>query len=173
MQGSWLQTLLPLTIIGFVMFRRWKALATPRPLQPRAMWIVPTLYAVLVGAMLWAMPPSSTGWAVFALGGLAGGVVGWQRARLLKLHIDPESGAVMIRQSPAGLAVIAGIFVLRRLFVPPQGSQGGNAVVKGAHPALPLATDALLGFALGTIVGYRIELWRRAKELRGSAAVTG
>lgn len=164
-QGGWLQTLLPLGIIGLVMLRRWKSMSVARPLKHRAMWIVPVIYAALVAVMLWAMPPSPQGWALFALGTLAGGAVGWQRARLLHLHLDPESGAVMVRQSPAGLAVIAGIFVLRRLFIP---NQQGGPPIKGAHPALPLATDALLGFALGTIVGYRIELWRRARELRAA-----
>ena len=131
------------------------------------MWIVPVLYSALVGFMLWAMPPSIAGWEVFAGGAIVGGIIGWQRARLMHLHIDETSGAIMLRQSPAGLAVIVGIFLLRRLFLP---SQAGGQVAGGTHPALPLLTDGLLGFALGMILGYRIELWRRARHLRAQAA---
>ncbi len=165
-QQQWLQ-ILPFVIIALVIWRRWKGMSVARPLKPAQMWIVPVLYSVLVGFMLWAMPPSIAGWEVFAGGAILGGIVGWQRARLMHLHIDETSGAIMLRQSPAGLAVIVGIFLLRRLFMP---QQAAGQVAHGAHPALPLLTDGLLGFALGMIVGYRIELWRRARDLRAKAA---
>lgn len=158
-QGIWVQ-LLPLAIIALVFWRRWKAMGVARPLRTGRMWIAPVLYALLVALMLWAMPPAPAGWALFFGGVLIGGAVGWQRARLLHLHV--EEGTVMVRQSPAGLAVILGIFVLRRVFLP---AQRGGTAPHGAHPALPLATDALLGFALGSVIGYRLELWRRAKQL--------
>lgn len=165
MQKQVLIQLLPLAIIALVFWRRWKSMGTARPLRTGRMWIAPVLYAALVALMLWAMPPAQAGWLLFAGGMLVGAAVGWQRARLLHLHVDQASGMVMVRQSPAGLAVILGIFLLRRVFVPAQ--RGGTAMA-GTHPALPLATDALLGFALGSIIGYRIELWRRARELRAA-----
>jgi hypothetical protein len=170
-QPMWTQ-ILPFAIIALVIWQRWKGISVPRPLKVGQMWIVPVLYSALVGFMLWAMPPSIAGWEVFAGGVLLGSIIGWQRARLMHLHIDDTSGAIMLRQSPAGLAVIVGIFLLRRLFLPSQGggAQSGGPVVQGAHPALPLLTDGLLGFALGMIVGYSIELWRRAIDLRVKAA---
>lgn len=163
--GGWLQTLLPFAIIAIVFARRWKQMAVARPLKLTRMWIVPLIYGLLVGVMLWAMPPSAMGWALFAGGLLGGSALGWQRARLMQLHLDPESGAVMIRQSPAGLAVIVGLLLVKRLALPAQPGQGAAA---HAPHALPLATDALLGFALGMILGYRIELWRRAKALHAA-----
>lgn len=165
-QQQWMQ-ILPFAIIALVIWRRWKSMSVARPLRTAQMWIVPVLYSALVGFMLWAMPPSIGGWEVFGGGVIFGGIVGWQRARLMHLHVDEASGAIMLRQSPAGLAVIVGIFLLRRVFVP---SQGSAPVAQGAHPALPLLTDALLGFALGMIVAYRVELWRRARALRPVAA---
>ncbi|MEO7248348.1 MAG: DUF1453 domain-containing protein [Novosphingobium sp.] len=162
---QWLQ-LLPFAIIAFVMWRRWKSMAVAKPLKLQRMWIVPTLYTVLVCAMLWAIPPSLAGWELFLAAVIGGGGIGWQRARMMHLHIDEGTGALMIRQSPAGLIVIVGIILARRMFVPSQANGGPAAA--GAHPALPLATDALLGFALGMIVGYAIELWRRAKDLRAA-----
>ena len=165
-QPAWAQ-ILPFVIIALVIWRRWKGMSVARPLKPAQMWIVPVIYTALVGFMLFVMPTSTAVWEYFAGGVIAGGIIGWQRARLMHLHIDETSGAIMLRQSPAGLFVLVGIFLLRRFFVP---SQAGGPVVKGAHPALPLITDALLGFALGMIVGYRIELWRRSKALRSATA---
>ena len=160
-QQQWMQ-LLPFAIIALILWRRWKNLGVAKPLSLKRLVIAPLVYAVLVGFIFRAMPPSIGGWEVFALGVVIAGLVGWQRARLMHLHRDEATGQIMQRQSAAGLAVFIGIFLLRRVFVP---SGSDDAVVQGAHPALPLLTDALLGFALGVIVGYRIELWRRARAL--------
>lgn len=163
-QQQWLQ-LLPFAILAFVMWRRWKSMAVAKPLKMGRMWIAPAIYVALVAAMLWAMPPSLAGWELFAAGVIGGGVIGWQRARMMHLHVDEETGALMIRQSPAGLIMILGLIVVRRFLIP---SDAGGPTAPGVHPALPLATDALLGFALGMLTGYAVELWRRAKELRAA-----
>ena len=164
-QQQWMQ-LLPFAMIALVIWRRWKGMSIARPLKVGQMWIVPVLYTALVGFMLWAIPPSIAGWEAFSGGAILGGIVGWQRARLMHLHIDETSEAVMLRQSPAGLAVVLGIFLMRRFFMP---QQAAGQIAPGPHLALPLLTDGLLGFALGMIVCYRIELWRRARVLRAKS----
>ncbi len=161
---QWLQ-LLPFAIIALVMWRRWKSMSVARPLKTGRMWIAPAIYVLLVGAILWGMPPSLAGWELLAVGLIVGGVVGWQRARMMHLHLDETSGALMIRQSPAGLIMIVGLIVVRRFLIP---TDAGGPAASGVHPALPLATDALIGFALGMLTAYALELWRRAKELRAA-----
>ena len=165
-QGSWLQTLLPFVIIAIVMLRRWRSIDTPVPVRPGRLWIMPAVLLGVITAMLYALPPSPVGWLVFGASLLVGGAVGFQRARLMRLHLDEGSGAVMMRQSPAALLFIIALFLFRRLIMP-QG--GAEPVGAAAHPALPLATDAALGFALGMVIGMRIELWRRAKALQAAA----
>ena len=161
-----LAQLLPVAIVALVFWRRWRSMSRSRPLRTASMWIAPALYVALVGGILWAMPPVALGWLLFAGALVAGCALGWQRARLLHLHI--EGGTVMMRQSLAGLAVIIGIFAARRLYMASGGGAGGSG--PGMHHALPLATDALLGLALGSVVGYRIELWRRARALAAGHA---
>jgi hypothetical protein len=127
------------------------------------MVVLPIVYGVLVAVMFAAMPPSATGWLVFAGGVVLGAAVGWQRARLMRLHLDPETDRVMIRQSPAALILLVVVAGLRQL-VRPTATAAGHA----AMPASALLfTDGLVGFALGMIVAQRVELWRRAKALRG------
>lgn len=164
-QGGWLQTVLPFAIIAFVMFRRWKNIDKPVALRTGRMWIMPALLGVLIGVMLYAMPPAPLGWGVFALGVVIGGAVGWQRARLMRFHLDEETGAVMVRQSPLAFLFIIALFMARRLLIPGREAQAAGQV---ASTGLPIVTDALLGFALGMIIGMRIEMWRRAKALRAA-----
>jgi hypothetical protein len=95
---------------------------------------------------------------------LLGAGVGWQRARLMRLHFDPDSGQVMISHSPAALILLIVLAGLRRLIRPPTGLATGHAAV--SESAL-LLTIGLTGFALGMIVAQRAELWRRAKMVRG------
>ncbi len=165
MQGGWLQTILPFVIIAVVMARRWKNIDKPVALRTGRMWIMPAILTAVIGAMLYAMPPAPLGWGVFALGGVIGGGVGWQRARLMRFHLDEESGAVMVRQSPLAFLFIVALFLARRLLIPGREAQAAGQV---ASTGLPLVTDALLGFALGMIIGMRIEMWRRAKALRAA-----
>lgn len=164
-QGGWLQTLLPFAIIALVMWRRWKNIGTPMPLRTGRMWIMPAVLTAVIAAMLYALPPAPLGWGVFALGFVIGGAVGWQRARLMHFHLDPETGAVMMRQSPLAFLFIVALFMARRLLVPGRSAQASGEV--SSH-GLPLFTDALLGFALGMILGMRLEMWRRAKMLRAA-----
>lgn len=164
-QGGWLQTVLPFAIIAFVMFRRWRNIDKPVALRTGRMWIMPAILTAVIGAMLYAMPPVPLGWGVFALGLVIGGAVGWQRARLMRFHLDEETGAVMVRQSPLAFLFIVALFMARRLLIPGREAQAAGQV---ASAELPLVTDALLGFALGMIVAMRIEMWRRAKALRAA-----
>lgn len=164
-QGGWLHTVLPFAIIAFVMFRRWKNIDKPVALRTGRMWIMPALLGVLIGVMLYAMPPAPLGWGVFALGVVIGGAVGWQRARLMRFHLDEETGAVMVRQSPLAFLFIIALFMARRLLIPGREAQAAGQVPSAG---LPIVTDALLGFALGMIIGMRIEMWRRAKALRAA-----
>ncbi|MCW1403607.1 cytochrome c biogenesis protein CcdC [Novosphingobium sp. MW5] len=156
---------MPFAIIAFVMWRRWKNIGTPVALRTGRMWIMPAIMSVLIGAMLYALPPAPLGWGVFAMGLVIGLAVGWQRARLMHFHLDEQTGAVMMRQSPLAFLFIVALFLARRLLIPSRSAQASGQVA--AH-GLPLITDALLGFALGMIVGMRLEMWRRAKALRAA-----
>ncbi|MFM5908709.1 MAG: DUF1453 domain-containing protein [Novosphingobium sp.] len=164
-QGSWLQTLLPFAIIAIVMIRRWRNINRPVPLRTGRLWIMPAVMAALIGFVLYGLPPTQAGWAAFFGGLIAGLVVGWQRARMMVFHVDDASGEVMMRQTPLALLFVIALIFGRRLLVPGREAQAAGSA---APTSLPLFTDALLGFALGMILGMRIEMWRRAKALRAA-----
>ncbi len=157
---SWLPTVLPLVVLAIVMALRLRGLKRARPFRPGTLWILPAVYSAIVIGILAAMPPVFDGWMLFAGGVVIGAVVGWQRARLMRLEVDPVTRQISVRQSPAALLLIFGIMIVRRIAAPtPAASAKGAAASAGAL----LATDAALGFALGMIVAQRIELWRRAR----------
>lgn len=168
MDKSTLQAFIPIAVIAVVYFFRFRNLKQARRFRTKLLWVAPMLYCLLVATILVTMPPGPPGWALFIAGLAAGCLVGWQRGRLMKLEIDPGTREMTIRQSPAAMLLLVAIFVLRRMFAP------SGAAAAGAGHALPasalLATDALLGFALGMIVMTRVELWLRARSLHAAAA---
>ncbi len=159
MDKSWLQTLLPLVVIGVVFAFRFRGLKNARAVNPPRMWIAPAIVTVAIGFALVAMPPAPLGWAAFVSGVVLGALVGWQRARMVHLERDPATGKVMVRQTPAGLILLIGIVAARRL-IAPSGARTGGAAMTGT--AL-IVTDGFMGFALGMMLANRFELWRRAR----------
>lgn len=159
------QTWLPLVVIGVVFAFRFRNLSKPKPFRPGQLWIAPMLLIVVFGLLVMSLPPSATGWLVIALGMAIGAVIGWKRGHLMHLERDPQNGAVMIRQSPAALALILGIILTRRVVSAGLGVTQGADTAGHMSNAAVLLTDALLGFALGMVIAMRFTLWQRAKAL--------
>ena len=165
MDPKTLQSWLPLVVIGVVFAFRFRNLSKPKPFKPGQLWIAPLLLTAVFVLLVVSLPPSATGWLVIAFGAAIGAGIGWKRSHLMHLERDPQSGAVMIRQSPAALALILGIILARR------GVSAGLGVAPGADAtghmsnAAMLLTDGLLGFALGMVIAMRFTLWQRAKAV--------
>lgn len=163
-QPIWAQ-LIPFAVIALVMLLRFRNLKTARPLRLGALWIMPGLIVMVTALALVALPPRPLGWLLLGVGLLVGGLLGWQRARLTRLHIEGEGheARVMMRQSPAALILIIAIFAGRRLLLP----SGMSQQAEHGHPAATalLATDAALGFAVGMVCVLRLMLWLRARTL--------
>ena len=160
MQQGWLKDVLPFIAIAAVIALRWRGMKKARRLRIGMLWIVPLLVGVAISMALIAMPPTALGWLAFAAGLAAGAAVGWQRARLMHLQRDPESGELMMRQTPAALLLILAIFAIRRLVDP----GGGGAAADGElAPTALLLTDGLLGFAVAMVIALRVTLYLRAR----------
>ena len=69
-----------------------------RPLKLETLWVVPMLYLAVAVLMYWQLPP--TGWVAIACvaGLLIGAAVGWQRGKMMHIHVDPESHALNQRR---------------------------------------------------------------------------
>jgi len=158
-QQSWVGYAITIAIIVVVMALRMRRMGQMRPLKLETLWIVPALYLAVAALMFWQLPPR--GWvAIASAAGLAvGAAVGWQRGKMMHIHVDPETHALNQKASPAAMFFLIGLIVVR---------SGARAVLGesgGVSPAM--LTDPLIAFALGMFTLTRIEMYLRAKRLLG------
>lgn len=159
--GNWLTTLLPFVIIAVVVALRVRSMRGERKLNFSTLWIVPAVYLVLIGFMFFALPPSTLGWALVAVGLVLGLIAGWYRGRLIHIHRDADTGELRQKASPLAMLLLVAIIVLklgaRQIF-------GEAAATQPGSPAM-MMTDSFIGFALGLLSATRIEMYLRGRRL--------
>jgi membrane protein CcdC involved in cytochrome C biogenesis len=107
--------------------------------------------------MFWQLPPA--GWvAIASVVGLAiGAAVGWQRGKMMHIHVDPETHALNQKASPAAMLFLIALIIVRT---------GARAVLGETGSSSPaMLTDPLIAFALGMLTLTRLEMYVRAKRL--------
>lgn len=151
---------IPIAVIVLVVALRARRVGQDRPFNIRWFWVLPVIALVGIGAALAVRPPAPLGWAAL-LGGLVLGVpLGWQRAKLTHIGRDPVTGALTIRHSAAAMMLLMGVIVLKQMANYEMREVGAD------HAAwLALASDALMGFALGSILTFRGELYLRGRAI--------
>lgn len=156
-QQSWIGIAVTIVIVGLVMFRRIKSMGQLRPLKLETMWVVPAMYAVVAGLMFYSLPPR--GWVGPAsLVGLAiGAAVGWQRGKMMEIHVDLETHALNQKASPAAMFFLIALVVVR------SGARTVLGETGNVSPAM--LTDPLIAFALGMFSLTRLEMYLRAKRM--------
>lgn len=161
MNPAVIQTMLPLVVLGVVFALRWRNMSRPRPLRPGRLWIGPLVMVAVVALAVFGMPLSGYGLLALTFGLALGAPIGWRRAHMLHLSRDAVSGTLQTRQTPAALLLIVALLVVKRLLVPHPGADAS-----GHLPAQALiATDGLMGFALGMVLATNLTLWLRAKAV--------
>src|SRR6478735_5046473 len=101
--GGWISYAIPLVVVGVVMAIRWKRMSRVRPLKLEHLCILPAFYAVVIGFTFTRFPPHGWGWA-FCLVALAlGAALGWQRGKMMRITLDPETHTLGQTSSPAAL----------------------------------------------------------------------
>lgn len=163
-QQTWLTVLVPFVIIAVVIGLRLRSMSRERPLKIRTLWIVPVIYVVLVGSMLFALPPTTGGWSLVAVGIVAGAVLGWHRGKMIRIERNAETGELRQKASPLAMLLLVALIVLklgaRAIFGETAAAQPGSSAM--------LMTDAFIGFALGLLSATRLELYLRARRLLAS-----
>lgn len=160
-QHSWLTALLPIVIIAVVLALRMRSMSRERPLKLGTLWLVPVIYALLIGSMLIALPPSAAGWGLVALGILVGAVLGWHRGKLIRITRNDETGELSQKASPLAMLLLLALIVLKF------GARAIFGDTAAGHPSsgAMLLTDAFIGFALGLLSATRLELYLRARRI--------
>jgi hypothetical protein len=163
-QQTWISYAITGAIIVVVMALRMRKMGQMRPLKLENLWIVPAVYAAVAAMMFWQLPP--VGWVGVATSGalLLGAAVGWQRGKMMDIHVDPQTRALNQKASPAAMVFLVALIAVRSLGRGLLGSEG-------VSPAM--LTDPLIAFALGMFSLTRAEMYLRGKrmleEVRGRA----
>ncbi len=155
-QAGWQQYAVMLVVFGIVIAIRGRSLMRVRPLKPEQLWIVPSIYLVIVALIFSRTPPTATGWLVCAAALLVGAAAGWQRGKTMRIHVDPASGKLMQRGSVWAVAVIA-VLVAVKMAAQTEGP--------AMHFDVNMVVDGLAAFSLGLFAAQRLEMYLRAKKL--------
>jgi len=147
-------------IVG-ILALRMRGMSKMRPLKLGTLWIVPALYLVIAAVMFIQLPP--VGWVAIASGAglLIGAALGWQRGKMMHIHVDPETHALNQKASPAAMIFLVLLIVIRSAGKALLGTEGN------VSPAM--LTDPLIAFALGMFTLTRLEMYLRAKRLLDEA----
>jgi hypothetical protein len=156
-QQSWISIAIPIGIMVIVLALRMRRMGQMRPLKLESLWIVPVIYLAVAALMFWQLPP--TGWVAIAsvIGLVIGSAVGWQRGRMMHIHVDPETHALNQKASPAAMLFLIALILVR------SAARGVLGHESNVSPAM--LTDPLIAFALGMLTLTRVEMYLRAKRL--------
>lgn len=155
-QPNMMATVAIFAAIGIVLFFRLRSLSRERPLRLDQLWIVPGIYAVIAGFMFWSFPPKGMGILYCLVAAVIGGALGWQRGRMMRITVDPETQTLRQKASLGSMFFLLGLIAFRTV-----------ARVEGAawHFDLMMITDVLLALAFGLLTMQRVEMYLRAKKL--------
>ena len=132
-----------------------------RPMNYVTLWIVPLMLLAMLAALVALvshLQPLDYLWLVVALA--AGSALGWQRGRMMPIHVDPETHRPMVKTSVAALVFILGLMAVRLLL---RHFFEGNSAAWHINPMM--ISDAFLAFAVGLLGMSRVEMFIRARKL--------
>ncbi|MEA1082883.1 CcdC protein domain-containing protein [Sphingomonas sp. CD22] len=157
--GGWISYVVPLVVVAVVMAIRWKRMGRVRPLTLEHLWILPAIYAVVIGVTFARFPPQGWGWAFCLVAVGLGAALGWQRGKMMRITLDPETHRLGQTSSPAALLFIVLLIVVR-------SSARGALSYAGPVGLDPMAiTDVLMALALGLFSAQRLEMYLRGKRM--------
>jgi hypothetical protein len=158
---SWVSYAIMIAVIVVIMALRMRGMSRMRPLKLGMLWIVPAMYLAVAVWMFILLPP--VGWVAIAsaAGLLIGAGLGWQRGKMMHIHVDPDTHALNQKASPAAMVFLILLIVVRN---------GGKALLgTESHVSPAMLTDPLIAFALGMFALTRLEMYLRAKRLLEAA----
>jgi len=164
---SWISYAVPAAVFLLVMAWRARNVGRLRPLKMERLWIIPALYLVVAAGMFLQHPPvTPLAWMLCALALAIGAALGWQRGRLMRIHVDPETHAINQQSSMAALVFIFALILVRSAMRSAASAMGGASLL---HLNAMALTDILVALALGLLGAQRLEMYLRARRLLEAA----
>jgi hypothetical protein len=156
---GWISYAITAVVIAIVFAIRWRRMSVVKPLKLERLWVFPAIYAAVSLYMAVMYPPQGLAWLFCVIALVMGAALGWQRGKLMRITVDPDSHALNMTSSPAAILFLVAIVALRT---------GARAMIGNGH-ALHLdafaITDMLIALGLGLFTTQRIEMYLRAKRL--------
>ncbi|WP_340314731.1 CcdC protein domain-containing protein [Rhizorhabdus argentea] len=147
-------------IVAVALFVRFRRIGRAQRLRLSTLWIIPTIFILLAGAVIVQFPPSGWGWLWVTIALVLGSAIGWQRGRLVEIAVDPETGLLNQRSSRGALLFLGLLMLLR---------WGLRALVEASdarwHLGAMLVSSIFIAFAAGVLSAYRVEIYLRARGL--------
>jgi hypothetical protein len=156
--GGWISYAIPLVIVAIVLAFRWKRMSKVRPLKLEQLWILPAIYAVVIGFAFSRFPPHGLGWLFCVIALVLGAALGWQRGKMMRITLDAETHTLNQTASPAAFLFIVVLVVMR------SGARGAMSYSGGAFDPMAV-TDVLMALALGLFTAQRVEMYLRGRRM--------
>ncbi len=153
-------TLIFIAMLAFVFALRARRMQRGRRLRVEFLWVMPLLIGMMAAAMFAFTPVTPLVLAVSLIGLGLGALLGWQRARLVRIEIDPVTHELSQRESPLALLFLLGIVGLRAVL---RNIGAQEAAV--FHVSALIVTDALVALAFGLVAAQRLILFLRVRAL--------
>ncbi len=158
---NYVSYLIVVAVLALIVRRAFRS----RRVKVDQLWIIPTLLVALAVYVIAQAPPHDmAGIAGLVLATLLGAAVGWQRGKLTRISLDPDTGILTSKASPLEVVLILGLFVVRfgvRIWMQEHPGQG---------QAFAVAADGLLLFGWTTVIVARLEMWLRCRRLIAAGA---
>ena len=154
--ATYVQLFAPLVAVALILLLRGRHVGRSRQLKVERLWIIPTLYSIVVAGLLWHAPPHGSQWLWGAIALLIGGAMGWWRGRSIAIQVDPETHAINHMTSWATIGLILILFAVRYV-------SRLETASAGLDPNLVVNLLALS--ALGILSMARLEMFLRARRL--------
>lgn len=140
--------------------------ARPRKLRLELLWVRPGLLLLAgLSSFLRTPPPVDLlSLAVMTAGFALGGALGWQRGRLMRIEVDPQTHQMTMRASPGAMIFILVLMVLRM-------SASGTVLqtLGSTHIPVTVVVDALILFSLALMLLQSVEIGIRGRRLLAEA----
>lgn len=160
--ANWMSYAVTFAVLAGVIAFRWKRMSRARPLKLEWLWVLPAFYAALCIVLYAQHPPRGGAWLFCVAAAGLGALLGWQRGRMMRIAVDPDTHALNQTGSPAALLFIVALVAAR---------SGARAVVErggwGIDPFV--VTDVLMAMALGLFAAMRVEMFLRGRRLLAGA----
>jgi NAD/NADP transhydrogenase beta subunit len=143
---------------------RMRGMMRSRPFRPQWVWIAPTIFLILLAALMVRQPPQGREWLWIVGSFVIGAALGWFRAKTIRLTVDPATRTVMAQASPLAMLFILAIFAVRfglRSLLMAESSAFGIGIA--------VVDSLFLSMACGLFVARAVEMAIRATKLLSQA----